>query len=143
MRLDSKTVATLDLGGKNDVIFFDQEMSGFGYRLRRGANGKVLKSWIAQYRRAGASRRLLLGSATVLDAVQARAAAKRVLAKVALGEDPQATRADRRSRDKKTVRAVIEEYLAVKGRGSAAEDLSPDQALFAGPVLQGDPRHAN
>ena len=60
-------------------------MAGFGYRLRRGAGGKVLKSWIVQTsRRAGSSRRMLLGSASVLDAVQARAAAKKLLAKVAL-----------------------------------------------------------
>ena len=114
MKLNNQTVAGLDLGDKADAIHFDEDMAGFGYRLRRGAGGKVLKSWIVQYRRAGSSRRMLLGSASVLDAVQARAAAKKLLAKVALGEDPQADRSDRRGKDKKTVRALIEEYLAVK-----------------------------
>jgi integrase len=114
MRLDAKTTGELELDGKSDVIFFDDDLSGFGYRLRLGAGGKVLRSWIVQYRRAGASRRLLLGSAAVLGADQARAAAKKVLAKVALGEDPQADREGRRGKDRVTMRAVVDEYLAGK-----------------------------
>ncbi len=62
MKLDSKTVAALDLGGKTDVIYFDDVISGFGCRLRVGADGKVRRTWIAQYRRAGRTRRVLLGS---------------------------------------------------------------------------------
>ena len=53
MKLDAKTVATLKLGGKNDAIHFDGEMAGFGFRLRLGAGGKVLRSWVVQYKRAG------------------------------------------------------------------------------------------
>jgi integrase len=116
MHLDAKSVAALTLDGKTDAIHFDDEMAGFGYRLRLGAGGKVLRSWIVQYRRAGASRRLLLGSAAVLGAEQARGMAKKALAKVALGEDPQADRLDRRGKDRLTTRAVIDEYLAVKQR---------------------------
>jgi integrase len=69
-----------------------------------------------QYRRAGASRRILLGSAEVLSAEAARTAAKKVLAKVALGEDPQAERIDRRGKDKLSLRSVVDEYLADKER---------------------------
>ena len=47
--------------GKTDVIDFDDSMPGFGYRLRIGAGGKVLRSWVCQYRHGGATRRLLLG----------------------------------------------------------------------------------
>src|SRR5258707_1041014 len=99
MRLDSKTITALTLGGKRDAIFFDDSLKGFGYRLRQGANGNILRSWITQYRRAGASRRLLIGSADVLNAEQARAKAKKVLAAVALGEDPQADKTERRDKD--------------------------------------------
>jgi integrase len=116
MRLDAKTVAALKLDGKSDAIFFDGEMPGFGYRLRRGAGGKVRSSWVVQYRRGGATRRLLLGSASVLGAEQARAAAKKVLARVALGEDPQADKVDRRGKDKLSLRSVVDEYLAAKQR---------------------------
>jgi integrase len=114
MRLDAKTVAALGLGGKTDAIFFDDTLTGFGYRLRLGTGGKVLRSWIAQYRRAGASRRMLIGSADVVNVEQARAKAKKVLAAVALGEDPQADKAERRGKDRLTVRAVVDQYMGDK-----------------------------
>ena len=114
MRLDAKTVAALKLDGKTDTIFFDDDMPGFGYRLRLGAGGKLRSSWVAQYKRAGATRRLLLGAGEVLGAEQARQAARKVLAKVALGEDPQADRRERRDRDRLSLRSVVDEYLAAK-----------------------------
>jgi integrase len=115
MKLTAKAVAALELpAGKTDVIHFDSELPGFGYRLRRGAGAAVRKSWIAQYRRAGATRRLLLGSAAVLSPERARAAAKEALAAVALGRDPQGDRRDRRGKDRLTVRGLVAEYLAAK-----------------------------
>jgi integrase len=116
MRLDAKIVAALKLDGKQDAIFFDETLIGFGYRLRLGAGGKTLRSWVAQYRRAGATRRMLLGSAEVLTAEKARAAAKEVLAKVALGQDPQAEKADQRDSDRLTFRKAVAEFLDVKQR---------------------------
>ena len=117
MKLDAKTVATLTLpAGKTDVIHFDGTMPGFGFRLRQGAGGKVLRTWVVQYRHAGATRRVLIGSAEVLTAERARAAAKEVLAKVALGQDPQAEKADHRDKDRNSLRAAVDEFLAVKQR---------------------------
>ena len=114
MKLDSKTVARLALpAGKSDVIVFDELLPGFGLRLR-GAGGPVRKSWIVQYRRAGRSRRLLLGSAEVLSAEQARTAAKKALGAVATGSDPQADKATRRNQDRFTFRAVADDYLRAK-----------------------------
>ena len=68
-----------------------------GYRLRLGAGGKVLRSWVVQYRHAGATRRLLLGAAEVLGTDAARAMARKALGRVANGADPQAERSDRRA----------------------------------------------
>jgi integrase len=114
MKLDAKAIARLALpAGKTDAIYFDRDMPGFGLRLRDSGNG-VRKSWIVQYRRAGATRRMLLGSADVLGAEQARLAAKKVLAKVALGEDPQEQKATRRQRDQHTLKALIDDYLGWK-----------------------------
>ena len=101
------------LDGKKDLIVFD-DMAGFGYRLRLGAGGKVQRSWIVQYRRAGGSRRIRLGSADVLSAEQARVLAKRILGQVASGEDPQGERIERRGKDRLTVGAVVADYLALK-----------------------------
>jgi integrase len=116
MKLDAKSVAALKLDGKDDIIIFDDAMPGFGFRLRRGAGGKVLRSWITQYKRAGATRRITLGSAEVLGAEAARAAAKKILARVALGEDPQGARIDRRGKDLLTLRSQVTEYLAARER---------------------------
>jgi integrase len=69
---------------------------------------------VTQYKRASATRRITLGSAEVLGAEAARAAAKKVLAKVALGEDPARERADRRDKDRLSLRSVVDEYLATK-----------------------------
>jgi integrase len=117
MKLTAKATAALTLpAGKTDVIYFDNTLTGFGFRLRLGAGGKVLKSWVCQYRRAGATRRVLVGSAEVVGAEQARLAAKKVLGAVAMGQDPSADRASRRDKDRNSLRTLIEEFLAAKER---------------------------
>lgn len=111
VKLDAKTVAALKLGDKSDQIFFDDQLPGFGFRLRRGAGDKINKSWIVQYRRAGGTRRVLIGNANIISAEAARAAAKKILALVELGGDPQADRVDRHSKDQLTMRSVVVQYL--------------------------------
>ena len=91
-------------------------MPGFGYRLRLAAGGKINRSWVVQYRHAGATRRMLLGSAAVLGADQARVMAKKALGKVANGEDPQADKQDRRDKDRQTFKTTVADYLAIKQR---------------------------
>ena len=116
MNLTVKIVSALTAlpAGKGDHIEWDDELKGFGLRLRLGAGGQVKRNWIAQYRVSGATRRMLLGSAVVLNADEARKAAKKVLARVALGEDPAADRADRRDKDQLTVSDAVKEYLLDK-----------------------------
>jgi integrase len=114
MKLDGKTVSRLSLpAGKADAIFFDTALPGFGLRIRN-SNGEARKSWVVQYRHAGATRRLLIGNAEVLTAEQARLAAKQALAKVALGQDPQGDKATRRKADKLTLAAMVAEFLLAK-----------------------------
>ena len=114
MNLTAKSIAKLALDGRDDLIAFDDALPGFGYRLRKGAGGKLLKSFVAQYRHAGATRRVLLGPGETLSLEQARRAARKVLAKAALGEDVQATRNERRARDRQTMRSLVDDYLAAK-----------------------------
>jgi hypothetical protein len=90
MHLTAKSVAAMVLGDKRDQVFWDDVLVGFGYRLREGKGGKLVRSRIVQHKEAGRSRRVTLGRAEVLDAAQARAAAKLVLARFAL------SRVDRR-----------------------------------------------
>jgi integrase len=117
MKITAKAVAALKLPrGKTDVIYFCDDLPGFGYRVRASGE-RVRRSWIAQYRAHGRTRRVLIGSAETVSAEQARAAAKKVLAKAALGEDPQAAKiAERRRQQTRehTLRAVVDDYLAAK-----------------------------
>ena len=74
--------------GKSERFYWDDELKGFGFRLRQRA-GRLHRTMIAQYRANGRTRRPTLGTAEVLLAPEARAAARKVLAGVALGGDPQ------------------------------------------------------
>jgi Arm DNA-binding domain/GIY-YIG catalytic domain len=137
MKLDAKTVATFELGNKNDVLHFDSTMIGFGYRLRRSTGGEVRRSWIIQYRHAGATRRYRLGSAEILSAEQARVEAKKLLAKVALGEDPQKDKAERRNRKQTLVTLGIPIVVtnimlrcAKKFQSFNARDIQPANFLY-------------
>jgi integrase len=113
VKINSRTVAALKLSaGASDEIHFDADLIGFGVRVRRGADGEVRKSFIVQYRRGKQTRRIKLDTTNSLSAEQARAAAKAELAKVALGQDPQAERLGRR--DARSLRSVAEDYLATK-----------------------------
>jgi integrase len=113
MKLDAKSVAALTLGdGESDKIYFDDQLTGFGHRLRRGVGGKLLKSWVVQYRRGPSTRRMTLDA--LLTAAQARDQAEKILAKVKLGGDPQGDKSDRRDKDALTLKSQIDEYLAQK-----------------------------
>jgi integrase len=102
----------------------------------RASGNEVRKSWVVQYRRAGGTRRMLLGSAEVLTAEQARAAAKKILATVALGHDPQAEKVARRSADKFTLAAMIEDYLASKESSVRARTFAEVQRYLRGPYFK-------
>jgi integrase len=133
MKLTASAVATLKLpAGKTDHIEWDADLRGFGFRLRLGRGGRVNCSWVAQYRYAGATRRALLGSAVVLGAEPARTAAKKILAAVALGHDPQGERADRRTKDRLSFHAVVAEYLEAKRPDVRASTLAPIRRYLTG-----------
>jgi integrase len=142
VKITRETVAELALAdGKTDAIHFDDSLPGFGLRLRRSGD-KVLRSYVAQYKRAGATRRVLLGSADLLSAGKARESAKQVLAKVAQGHDPQAERVERRSKDRLTLRGVVEQFLADKQEAVRPRTLGELMRYLTGPhfkLLHGMP----
>ena len=137
MRLTAKAIAALSLPeGRADVIHFDDELSGFGYRLRRSPAGKVNTTWIVQYRRGGASRRVLLAAGNVLSADQARGEARKILAMVALGADPQGDKAIRRDRDRLSMRSVVDEFLAAKAETVRVGSLREITRHLTGPYFR-------
>jgi integrase len=136
MRLDTKSVAALRLDGKKDLIVFDEAMPGFGHRLRLLSGGREQRTWIAQYKAGGVTRRILLGSYEVLGAEAARAAARKVLARVALGQDPSADKRERRSKDRLSLRAVIDQYLGEKERELRSKTLREVTRYLTGPYFK-------
>src|SRR5687768_7691875 len=87
LRLGRRTIAELPAVEKL-TIFYDEELKGFGLRVMPSGS----RSWIVEYRPGGgrntAKRRMALGPATALNPDEARLKAKKLLARVALGEDP-------------------------------------------------------
>src|SRR5262245_4089895 len=100
MKLDNRTAARLALpDGKKDVIHFDDDLAGFGLRLRR-SGGVIRKAWIVQYRKGRSTRRVKLAPFEAMTADAARKAARKLLGQVWTGHDPQAERRAKRDRER-------------------------------------------
>jgi integrase len=84
MELTKKTICTLKLPeGKTDVEFWDEKLRGFGARVRPGSC-----KFFYWYRIGGIKRRMTLGPATVETVDKVRDQVGKLIARVALGEDP-------------------------------------------------------
>ncbi|HQS18807.1 site-specific integrase [Reyranella sp.] len=114
-KLTKRYVATVKPGPK-DVILWDDELTGFGLRVKPSGT----MTYVVQYRnKAGRTRKLALGKAAggkgVLAPEQARTLAKIELGRVAAGEDPSADRgADRKGL---TVADLCDNYLTAAEKG--------------------------
>src|SRR5215467_712059 len=113
-KLTSASVGDLRLpDGKDDYIFWDSEVPGFGVRLRPGK-----ATWIIQYRVGVKQRRHTLGDVKTLNGDKARKAAKDRLAQVRLGGDPQADKVEARAKSAITLGSKVEIYLVDKEKTS-------------------------
>src|SRR3954454_16384826 len=74
--------------GKGDHVVWDDELPGFGLRLRAGGS----RTWIVRYRVGARQRVVKLGRLEVLAPDKARKLARETLARRELGSDPQAER---------------------------------------------------
>lgn len=99
--------------GARDKIIFDDDLPGFGLRLRDG--GK--RTWIAQYRVGAKQRRVTIGSVATIRADEARKRAKSLFSKVNLGADPQLEKAEARAQASTTLKSLVERYLAERAAG--------------------------
>jgi hypothetical protein len=120
MRLTDTSARTEGLPkGKSDHIVWDDKLSGFGLRIRKGAKG-VRKIWIIQFRDAlRESRRFILGTVDELSAAKARDIAADKLAGIRLGiyphverEQARALAEKERDKDAETFEAIGKLYLA-------------------------------
>src|SRR6516165_11128272 len=107
MRLTVKSTVGLKLPpGKQDHIEWDDDIAGFGIRLREGG----ARSWIFQYRVGSKQRRMGLGSVSAVDLATAREIAKGLYARTRLGEDPASSNAKIKSAE--TFEAIVRRFLA-------------------------------
>jgi integrase len=114
MKFTAKTTAATTLAeGKTDDILWDDALPGFGLRLRL-SGGRVGKTFVAQYRAHGRTRRMKIGAFEKVTLEAAREAARKILAKAELGGDPQADKTARRQQDAHTLAAAAADYLAAK-----------------------------
>lgn len=107
MRFNRQSVAALVLpAGKPYVIHWDEALPGFGVRIN--PTGKV---WVVQYRVSGKSRRETIGKIGIVSLDEARETARKTLARVQLGGDPKAEKAEIKARKAVTLGAVADRYL--------------------------------
>ena len=108
MKLTQKTIAALALpAGKAETIVFDEDLAGFGVRIRPGGS----RGFIFQFKVGSQHRRITLGSATALSAARASEMATEMHAAVRLGRDPAGEKFEGRVRAAETMAAVTQSYL--------------------------------
>jgi hypothetical protein len=108
MKLTLKAVATIQLPpGKSDHVEWDDDIAGFGLRLREGG----ARTWIYRYRIGTQQRSIALGNAKSVPLAIARANAGQLEARVRLGEDPAKDKETARIEAGNTVGKLIDQYL--------------------------------
>jgi len=117
----------------SEYFIWDTEIPGLGLRVL--PTGR--KSYVVQYRAGRRSRRMTLGSATVLTCAQARNRAMEIIAAACKGEDPAAERKAKRTAI--TVRELAErfdaEHIAVRLKASTAREYRRNLRKFILPAL--------
>jgi integrase len=107
---------------KSELRIFDEDLAGFGVRLRRSASGSQQGRWIVQYRVKGKPGQTTenIGAIGTVNAKAARERARGILAQAQLGVDLRDARNETRERSKDTFGIIAARYLE-KRRG----DLKP------------------
>ena len=108
MKLTVKTTDALRLApGERDKIWFDDDIAGWGLRIREG--GK--RVWIFQYAIGGRTRRLTFGTYPAMSVATAREQAEQLHAQTKLGRDPAREKADAKARAGETFEHCLSLYL--------------------------------
>ena len=102
--------------GKAEKLYFDDELSGFGVRVRQDSGGRTRRRWFYQYRSKldGTQRRIALGNVdrpAAVPTAKARQAATEIAVKVQLGQDPQGERKAARKSAKRLFGDEAQKYL--------------------------------
>jgi hypothetical protein len=107
-KLTAKTIDAQKLApGKKEVIVYDEDMPGFGLRIREGGS----RTLVLSYKIGQRSRRLNLGPAVREAFPDVRKRALDLLAQVRLGQDPAATKDASRQQAVETFEKIAERFL--------------------------------
>jgi integrase len=108
MKLTQANVTKAKLpAGKSEGFYWDDEMPGFGLRLRGGGS----RTFIVQYKIGAKHRRMTLGNAFKVTADDARKQARQIFGKVADGKDPANERATRVAEASTGFGATVADFL--------------------------------
>jgi hypothetical protein len=122
MKLTASNVRTLPVeAGKSETIYFDDEIPGFGVRVREGGS----RTFIFQYKLGEKQRRMSLGSVSAIPIERARKGyrdkhgvqiqgAEQLHARVKLAQDPATDKAEARAAAVQTFKAATTDFLAHK-----------------------------
>jgi integrase len=111
MKLTTTTVRAAKLPpGKTDHLEWDDDLPGFGLRIREGGS----RRFIFQYELGAKSRRMTLGVATPETVARARKTAGELHARVRLGEDPASDRIEAQRQASETFLPSAAEFLEIK-----------------------------
>jgi integrase len=109
MKLTATAVRSLTLPrGKREAIIFDDDVPGFGIRLREAGS----RTFVFQYALGDRQRRVTLGPVTAIGLGKARDTAKNLYAAVRLGRDAAGEKADARVKAAETFEAAARLFLA-------------------------------
>lgn len=112
LRLTKENIARIACEGKADEVYWDTRTIGFGLRIR----GRTVTYFVRARVKTKAGSKLIrinIGRHGVFTPDQAETQAKVLLAKLALGENPNAERAVDKSRAM-TLRQLFDEYVQVR-----------------------------
>lgn len=108
MKFSPRNIASLTLPeGKRESIFWDDDIAGFGLRLREGGS----KTWIFRYRFGHTQRSMKLGNASPISFAVARKNASGLEAQVRLGKDPAGQKAIAKQEAEYTFDLLAERFL--------------------------------
>ena len=106
MKITNTSIRKIEPPDKGYRVFYDEKLQGFGIRVT--ASG--VRSYVAEDRVNGKTRRVTLGRHGTITADQARARAKTKLAEMSAGTDPAVEKA-RHKAEAVTLAEVAESYL--------------------------------
>jgi integrase len=134
MKLTLKTAAAAGLlPGATDVVHWDDDLAGFGLRVRKGGS----RVWIYRYRIGRKQFVMTLGDARAVPLPVARANAADCQARVRLGRNPAAEKKAARIETNVVVGPLVDQYLdarAEKWRPNSSREVRRHLLNYARPL---------